>query len=106
MFRYAYSLLSFLFCKENCFNNPKLLTALKLNFQQLLYTWYDQSSVFLIKKNTKPGTLKGKDALKQFPPIISAIFWHNLAHHEEIIQMLCTVEKRDSSCDTYNTVQS
>lgn len=46
-----------------------------------------------LKNPTKPGTLKEKDALKQFPPIISAIFWHNLAHHEEITQMLCTLEK-------------
>lgn len=61
--------LPFLLCNENCSNNSKLLIALKLNFQQLLYTGYDKSSVFPIKKkkiktNTKPGTLKGKDAHK------------------------------------------
>lgn len=47
---HAVRFLPFLFCNENCYSNSEFLIALKCNFQQLLYTWYDHSSVFLIKK--------------------------------------------------------
>lgn len=47
---HAVHFLPFLFSSENCYNNSKFLIALKLNYQQLLYMWYDHSSIFLIKK--------------------------------------------------------